>query len=83
VRVKAAPTDRTLILNDKIWTEKLRIDHVVIFQASVPRISNAAVLIALAAGDLAEVIASAVEDLVAEGALAGSAVAGSGAVGSN
>ena len=81
--MKAAPTDRTLILNDKIWTERLRIDHVVIFQASVLRISNAAILIALAAGHLAEVIASAVEDLVAEGALAGSAVAGSGAVGSN
>jgi hypothetical protein len=90
VRVKAAPIDRTLILNDKIWTERLRIDHVVIFQASVPRIYNAAVLIALAAGDLVAATASALADLVAEGALAGSAagdfaeaVAGSGADGNN
>jgi len=63
--VKAASTDRTLILNGKIWTERLRIDHAVIFQASGPRISNAAALIVLAAGDLTEVIASVAADLMA------------------
>ena len=42
-----------------IWTARPRVDHVVIFQASAPRIFNAAALIALvAAGDLALGIAS-------------------------
>src|SRR5262245_5787779 len=45
--LKAALTGQILILNDKIWTARPRIDHVVIFQASAPRIFNAAALIAL------------------------------------
>jgi hypothetical protein len=83
--VKAALTDQILIRNDKIWTARPRIDHVVIFQASAPRISNAAALIAAAvvvdledlaaiasaaAEGLAEVTASAAEDLAAVIALA-------------
>jgi hypothetical protein len=79
--VKAALTDQILILNDKIWTARPRIVHVVIFQASAPRIFNAAGLIgpaaaagsaaiALVAEDLAAVIASAAEDLAAVIALA-------------
>jgi hypothetical protein len=90
--VKAALTDQILIRNDKIWTARPRIVHVVIFQASAPRISNAAALIAAAvvagsgaiasaAADSAAVIALAVEDSVAA-ALAGS-VAAVGADGNN
>ena len=64
--MKAALADQILILNDKIWTEKLRIDHGVIFQASAPRIFSAAALIALvAAEDLAAATA-----LVAAGSAA-------------
>ena len=49
-----------------IWTARPRIDHVVIFQASAPRISNAAALIALvAAGDLAAIVSAAAEGLAA------------------
>ena len=90
---RAAPTDRTLILNDKIWTERLRIDHVVIFQASAPRISNAAALIVLAAvvdlaaatdsvaaGDLGAAALGALADSAVED-FAAAAAAGSGADG--
>jgi hypothetical protein len=63
--VKAALTDQILIRNDKIWTARPRIDHVVIFQASAPRISNAVALIALvAAVDLAAIASAAAEGLV-------------------
>ena len=71
VPVKAVLTGQILIRKGRIWTARLRIDHVVIFQASAPRIFNAAGLIAPAAvGDLAAIasvadsaaaIASAVE----------------------
>jgi hypothetical protein len=73
--VKAALTDQILIRNDKIWTARPRIDHVVIFQASALRIFNAAALIGLVAAEdlaaiasaaavgLAEVTDSAAEDL--------------------
>jgi hypothetical protein len=82
VRAKVAPIDRTLILKDKIWTARLRIDHVAIFQASDSRVFNAVALIVLAAAADSAVIASAVGaaaliDLVAED-FAG-AVVGSGA----
>ena len=68
MRAKAAPIDRTLILKDKIWTARLRIDHVAIFQASDSRVFKAAAVIDSAEADLAAidsavVIASAVEDL--------------------
>jgi hypothetical protein len=85
--VEAAPTDRTLILNDKIWTERLRIDHVVTFRASVSRAFKAAALIEPVAAVDSAVIALVEEDSVAavialaaaalEG-LAGSAAAASG-----
>jgi hypothetical protein len=62
--VKAALTDQILIRNDRIWTARPRIDHVVIFQASAPRIFNAAGLIDLvAAGDLAAIASAGVEGL--------------------
>jgi hypothetical protein len=62
--VKAALTDQILIRNDRIWTARPRIDHVVIFQASAPRIFNAAGLIGLvAAGDLGAIASAEVEDL--------------------
>lgn len=69
--VKAALTDQILIRKGKIWIERRKIGHVVIFQASVSRIFNAAALAAaiasVAAGDLAVVIASAAEgDFLAE-----------------
>ena len=52
-----------------IWTARLRIDHVVIFQASAPRIFNAAALIAPAVPvDLA---AAATDSVVAVGLAAG------------
>jgi hypothetical protein len=86
VLAKAAPIDRTLILKDKIWTARLRIDHVVIFQASAPRIFNAAALIAAAAVVDLAVIASVVEasgaaviDLAAADLAGSAAVADSGA----
>lgn len=54
----------------KIWTARLRIDHVAIFQASDSRVFNAVALIDLAAEADSAVIASAGEaaliDLVAE-----------------
>jgi hypothetical protein len=62
--VKAALTGQILIRKGKIWTARPRIDHVVIFQASAPRISNAAALIVVAVG-ASVVIASAVEASVA------------------
>jgi hypothetical protein len=90
--VKAVLIGQILIRKGRIWTEKPRIDHVVIFQASAPRIFNVAALIALveAAGLVAiasaaadsGVIASAVEDSVAV-ALADSAAADSEADGKN
>ena len=78
MRAKAAPIDRTLILKDKIWTARLRIDHVAISQASDSRVFKAAAVIASAEADLAAidsavVIASAVEDL-ADSAAADSVV---------
>src|SRR5262245_18630018 len=94
--VKAALTGQILIRKGKIWTARPKIDHVVIFQASAPRISNAAALIVVAVG-ASVVIVSAVEasaaatialvvavDLAAA-ALADSAVAaaGSGTDGEN
>jgi hypothetical protein len=54
--VKAALTGQILIRKGKIWTARLRIGRVVIFQASAPRIFNAAALVAV---DLVAVIASA------------------------
>jgi hypothetical protein len=72
VRAKAAPIDRTLILKDKIWTARLRIDHVAIFQASASRVFKAVALIVLAAAADSVVIASVaavVTDSVAAGAL--------------
>ena len=80
--MKAVLTDQILIRKGKIWTARPRIDHVVIFQASAPRIFNAAALIGLAAED-SEVTVLAVEDLAAVAALADSAVADSGADGNN
>ena len=62
----AARTDRTLILNDKIWIAKLRIDRVVIFQASAPRIFNAVALIdSVAVADSAVIASVVVVDLAA------------------
>jgi hypothetical protein len=59
-----------------IWTARPRIDHVVIFQASAPRIFNAAAL--AAAVDLAAVIASVAGEAVsADLAVIASAVADS------
>jgi hypothetical protein len=75
--VKAALTDQILIRNDRIWTARPRIDHVVIFQASAPRIFNAAGLIGLVvAGDLAAIASAGVEGLaeVTASAAADSAV---------
>jgi hypothetical protein len=52
-----------LIRKGKIWTAKLRIDHVAIFQASAPRIFNAGASIdSAAAVDLEAVIVSVVGD---------------------
>jgi hypothetical protein len=88
-----APAEAVLV----IWTARLRIDHVAIFQASASKVFKAAALIeaAVAAGDLAaiasaaaeglaEVTASAAEDLAdsAAAALADSADA-AGAGGNN
>jgi hypothetical protein len=65
--VKAALTGQILILNDRIWTARPRIGHVAIFQASVPRVFNAAALIALVAvGDSAAVAEAALADSAAE-----------------
>ena len=78
--MKAAPTDWTLVLNNKIWTARPRIDCVVIFQASAPSIANAAALIGLvAAGDLAAIASAGVEGLaeVTASAAADSAVTAS------
>ena len=62
--MKAALTDQILIRKGRIWTARLRIDHVVIFQASAPRIFNAAALIGLVAVvDLAVIASVAAEDL--------------------
>jgi len=60
--VRRPPTDQVLIL--KIWTTRLRIDHVATFQASASKVFKAADLIVAAVEDPA-VIASvvAVEDL--------------------
>ena len=59
--MKVVLTGQILIRNDRIWTARPRIDHAAIFQASAPRIFNAAGLIGLvAAGDLAVMIASVV-----------------------
>ena len=68
VRVKAAPIDRTLILNDKLWTGRLRIDRVMIFQASGSRVFSAVALIGLA-----------VEGLAAIASVAGAVDSGAGA----
>jgi hypothetical protein len=65
VRVKAAPIDRTLILKDKIWTGRLRIDRVVIFQASGSRVFSAVALIGLAVEASAAIASVAAADLVA------------------
>jgi hypothetical protein len=65
VRAKATPIDRTLILKDKIWTARLRIDHVAIFQASDSRTSNAAALIGLAVEASAVIASVAAAGLVA------------------
>jgi len=77
--VKAALTDQILIRKGRIWTARLRIDHVVIFQASAPRISNTAALIALvAAGDLAAIASAAaagLAEVIASGAVEDSATA--------
>ena len=80
--VKAVLTDQILIRKGKTWTVRPRIDHVVIFQASAPRASRAAALIApVAAEDLVVIASAAVVDSVvaALAALADSAAAGSGA----
>ena len=86
--MKAALTDQILIRNDRIWTARPRIDHVVIFQASAPRIFNAAGLIGLvAAGDLGAIASAEVEGLaevtasvVVAAALADSVVAAASGV---
>jgi len=80
--VKAVLTDQILIRKGKIWTVRPRTGHVVIFQASAPRASRAAALIApVAAEDLVVIASAAVVDSVvaALAALADSAAAGSGA----
>jgi hypothetical protein len=87
--VRAAPTDQALIL--KIWTARLRIDHVETFQASASKVFKVVDLIVVAVAGSAviapAVAAAASEDLaaavidsvavasVAEGALADSAAA--------
>ena len=75
--MKAALTDQILIRNDRIWTARPRIDHVVIFQASAPRIFNAAGLIGPAAAAGSAAIALVAEDLAA--AIASAAVEDSAA----
>jgi hypothetical protein len=79
--VKAVLTGQILIRKGRIWTARLRIDHVVIFQASAPRISSAV------AGLAAAIASVAVEDSVvaALGVLVASAGAAvdSGAAGEN
>src|SRR5262249_9772355 len=52
--VKAALTGQVLIRKGKIWTAKLRIGLVAIFQASAPRIFSAAAGLAAAVGADAE-----------------------------
>lgn len=54
-RVKAALTDQILIRKGKIWIERLKIGPAVIFQASAPRIFNAAVLAVVIASAAVEV----------------------------
>jgi hypothetical protein len=101
VRAKAASTDQVEAVSIApaveadlvIWTARLRIDHVVIFQASDSKVFKAAALIVLAAEDsvvtarsvaeaaLAVAIASALEDSAAAAALADSAAVGAGADG--
>jgi hypothetical protein len=73
--VKAALIGQILIRKGRIWIARLRIGHVVIFQASAPRIFNAAALIGLvAAGDLAAVIASVAAEDLADSAVTAPAV---------
>ena len=78
-RAKAVSTDQVLVLKHKIWTVRLRIGRVAIFQASVPRISNAAALIALVAvGDLAAIasaVAAGLAAVIASGAVEDSVAA--------
>jgi hypothetical protein len=63
-----------------IWTARLRTGHVVIFQASAPRIFNAAASIAAAA--VVDLVAAATDSVVAVGLAAGAlgALVGSAAV---
>ena len=77
--MKAVLTGQILIRKGRIWTARLRIDHVVIFQASAPRISSAAAGLAaaiasVAAADLAVVDLVAVIASVAAADLEDSAV---------
>ena len=75
--VKAVLTDQILIRKGKIWTVRPRTGHVVIFQASAPKASRAAALIApVAAEDLADSAATA-SVAAALDALADSVAAGS------
>jgi hypothetical protein len=83
--VKAALTGRTLIRKGRIWIARLRIDHVVIFQASAPRVSSAAAGLAAAIAsvavvDLMAVIASVAAADLEDSAVVDSEVAASAAV---
>ena len=79
----AASTDLAVEVALAIWTARLRIDHVAVFQASASRAFRAAALIApVAAEDLAVIGLVVAVDLAAA-ALADLAVAASGVDGNN
>jgi hypothetical protein len=86
--VKAALTDQILIRKGKIWTERPRIDPVVIFQASAPKIFNAVALIVVAVAGSAATVSAAPAASGGIASLAAALVdsaeaADSGAVGNN
>ena len=80
---KAVLGDQISVLKHRIWTERLRIGRVAIFQVNAPKVFKAAVLIVVVAAALAAAVIASVagEDLLEEAALAGSGAAGSGAAG--
>jgi len=67
--VRAAPTDQALIL--KIWTARLRIDHVETFQASASKVKVAAAGPAVAAAASEEIALAAAGDRFGGGSFGG------------
>ena len=62
--MKAVRTGQILIRKGRIWTARPRIDRAVTFQASAPRIFNAAALIALVEAGSAGIASVVAVDLV-------------------